>query len=333
MSEAKTGIILVVGGAGYIGSALTGRLLEQGYRVRVLDVLLYRNGFALAAYRANPNFDFMQGDFRDSEILTRSLDGVGSVIMLAALVGDPLCRQHPELATAINATGTTELIERLAGKSLDRFIFMSTCSNYGLRRTEVEAVEKSELNPQSLYAETKVGVEQYLLDAVGRLGFPITILRCATAYGLSPRLRLDLTVNEFAYELAMGHELLVYDPDTWRPYCHVDDISAAIVRVIEAPTEMISGQVFNVGRSGENYTKRMLVDILKGYKADAKIRFREGAVDPRNYKVSFRKIAESLSFAGSRDVPGTFRELLSYFTGSGGLARPIDKSLYCNILS
>jgi len=332
MNAASEKTILVIGGAAYIGSVLVGKLLALGYRVRVLDALLYDNEAALAGYRANTAFDFIRGDFRDKVAVDRAVAGVHAVVLLAALVGDPLCRKHPGLAHDINDTGTTQLIDKLTGRGLERLVFMSTCSNYGLRTTDEEAVETSELRPQSLYAETKVKIERHLVERAGRFDFRPVILRCATAYGQSPRLRLDLTVNEFTYDLAVGHELLVYDADTWRPYCHVDDISGAIAAVLEAPDDRTSGEVFNVGRPGDNYTKRMLAEILLGYLPDAAVHYREGSVDPRNYRVSFDKMATRLGFAGTHNVPRTVEELLEIFRNKAG--RPFDKHkpFYSNVL-
>lgn len=307
---------LVIGGAGYIGSVLTGRLLDRGQRVRVLDALLYKNEAALNGYRNVPSFEFIEGDFRDPQTMEQALAGVSAVVLLAALVGDPLCKKHPDLAIDINQTGTRRLVDSLCGHGLDRLVFMSTCSNYGLRETDDEAIEESPLNPKSLYAETKVRVEQYLLERVASLDYAPVILRCATAYGQSPRLRLDLTVNDFTYELAMGHELIVYDADTWRPYCHVDDISDAIIAALDAPSEKVAGEIFNVGRPGENFTKRMLVGILKDLVPDAAVRFREGSVDPRNYRVSFDKISKRLGFEGTRILPLTIPQLLHLFRGA-----------------
>ena len=128
-----------------------------------------------------------------------------------------------------------------------------------------------------------------------------TILRIATAYGLSQRMRFDLTISEFTRTLAIGEELVVYDADTWRPYCHVDDISRAIITVLESPADDVRGEVFNVGHSDENYTKRMVVDAVQEHLGGAgSVQFTEGGVDPRNYRVSFEKIRDQLGFEPER---------------------------------
>jgi nucleoside-diphosphate-sugar epimerase len=302
--------VLVVGGAGYIGSVLVRRLLDRGYRVRVLDALLYDNYSALGTVRGKPGFSFVHGDLCRASDVDTSMRAVTDVILLAALVGDPICREHPDLARRINQTGTLEFINRLAGRQLDRFLFMSTCSNYGLHESDAEATEESPLNPQSLYAETKVNVERYLLDHTREFDFGVTILRTATAYGISPRMRFDLTVNEFTRELALGRELVVYDADTWRPYCHIGDIAAALVAVMEADPASVKDQVLNVGADGENYTKRMIVDLLCYHIPDAHVRYQVGSVDPRNYRVSFRKIADCLGFSTELKIPAFLPHLI-----------------------
>jgi len=288
--------ILIVGGAGYIGSVLVRVLLEQGYRVRVLDALLYDNHSAIADLLNNPSFSFIHGDLCDEATVREALRDVTDVVLLAALVGDPVCKKYPDLAQQINDIGTIHLIDQLVGRDIKHLVFMSTCSNYGLRETDSEAREDAELNPQSLYAETKVKVERYLLESTSRFDFASTILRCATAYGLSPRMRFDLTINEFTRELALGRDLLVYDADTWRPYCHVNDISRAIGLVLDAEPSAVAEQVFNVGSPGENYTKRMVVELLQQRLPSAQVRFQEGKVDPRNYRVDFSRIADRLGF-------------------------------------
>jgi nucleoside-diphosphate-sugar epimerase len=309
--SAKKRRILIVGGAGYIGSVLARTLIDSGYRVRVLDALLYDNIGALDSLQSESRFEFIHGDMTDQATTDEALRGVSDVVLLAALVGDPACKQDPERTIQINDTGTINLIEQLAGKDIKRLVFMSTCSNYGLRETDQEADEEAELNPQSLYAEIKVKVERHLLGSAERFDFAPTVLRCATAYGLSPRMRFDLTINEFTRELALGQELLVYDADTWRPYCHVLDISQAIRLVLESELSLVERKVFNVGSLGENYTKRMVVELVQEHLPLAKIRYREGQVDPRNYRVDFSRIADRLGFQATIRLTDFVAELIA----------------------
>ncbi len=149
----------------------------------------------------------------------------------------------------------------------------------------------------SLYAENKVEFERHVLGRLSAVDFCPTILRVATAYGISQRMRFDLTISEFTRTLASGEELLVYDADTWRPYCHVQDISAAIIGVLESPVDAVRGEVFNVGHDSENYTKRMVVDaVLEALEGEGTVAYQEGGKDPRNYRVSFDKIADRIGF-------------------------------------
>jgi nucleoside-diphosphate-sugar epimerase len=330
MPELSRRVVLIIGGAGYVGSVLTRHLLGEGYRVRVLDALLYENEKAIADLHGNDRFSFVRGDFCDSSILKSALAGATDIIMLAALVGDPICRKYPELARKINETGTLRLIERLGEYPINRFVFMSTCSNYGLRETDEPADETCELNPQSLYAELKVNVERFLLANANRFGFVSTVLRGATAYGLSHRMRFDLTINEFTRELAAGNELLVYDADTWRPYCHLVDFARAIQVVLEAPGESVRGEVFNLGGTGGNYTKRMLVDLLSRQIPSARIVFREGSTDPRNYRVTFDKIRDRLVFSIARDVERYVPELMGRLSQGDFADYATHKNFYGN---
>lgn len=311
MGQSKNKKVLVIGGAGYIGSVLVRCLLDNKYSVVVLDNLLYDNKASLTDLMANRSFTFVQGDFCENDILDKTMDDVSDVILLAALVGDPLCKKYPEEAKRVNEEGSFNLINRLKRFAPDKFVFLSTCSNYGLRDTDDPADEKAELNPKSLYAETKVNVERYIIDNITNINYSCTILRSATAFGLSPRMRFDLTVSEFTRELAQDRELLVYDENTWRPYCHVNDISAAILKVLEAPEAKVSGEIFNVGSNGENYTKKNIVDIIAAQVKQGQIKYERGGRDPRNYKVNFDKISKALNFQPKRTVKDSVIELIN----------------------
>lgn len=293
--------VLVVGGAGYVGSVLTRVLLDEGYRVRVLDNLLYGHGLSIEGLLEQPGFEFFKGDLCLPADLDQALQGVTDVVLLASLVGDPVSKKYPDLTRKVNDEGSKKLFETLKGRGIDRFVFTSTCSNYGLRDTDDPAVETDDLNPLSLYAETKVSFEKFVLANLDNTDVTPTLLRISTAFGLSPRMRFDLTVNEFTYHLAKGKPLDVYDKDTWRPYCHVRDISAAIVKVLKADKQQVRGEVFNVGSDENNYTKAMIVDeVLKHI--DGNVTYVEGGFDARNYRVSFKKIKDVLGFEAGFSV-------------------------------
>jgi len=288
--------VLVIGGAGYVGSVLTRKLISQGYRVRILDNLLYDNGSAVSDLMEEDKFSFNFGSFGDPITLNHALEDITDVVLLAALVGDPICKKYPELARKTNLDYPKNLVQTLIGRGIRRFVFTSTCSNYGLRPDDSLANETSELNPQSLYAETKVEFEKYILDNLPTLDYAPTILRLSTAFGMSNRMRFDLTISEFTKDLALGKNLVVYDENTWRPYCNVSDISNAIIRVMEAPEKDISGEVFNIGSDNNNYTKKMILELIDKHLDDVKIEYKKGGFDPRNYRVSFEKAQRILGY-------------------------------------
>lgn len=303
--------VLVIGGAGYIGSVLAHMLVMNGYRVRVLDQLVYTNGSSLVHLLDEPGFSFLQGDLCERATLAGALHGVTDVVLLAALVGDPICKKYPDAARRINQAGAIQVAETLRGRGIRNFIFTSTCSNYGLRTSDEFATEEAELNPQSLYAETKVAVEHHLLEHRASFDYCPTILRLSTAYGLSRRMRFDLTISEFCRDLTLGKDLLVYDEHTWRPYCHVADISDVILRVLNSPQERVRGEIFNVGSNDQNYTKKMIVDVIAQHLERVNVQYGKGGADPRNYRVAFDKVRQVLGFTNRFSVESSVAGLIS----------------------
>ena len=181
--------VLVIGGAGFIGSVLARRLLERGYHVRVLDTLLYDHGSTLDGLTDDPKFEFIQGDFLEDTVLHKSLAEVTDVVLLAALVGDPICKKYPEQAKQTNFEGAVGVLEAMKSYAINKFIFTSTCSNYGIFQGDESADEQAALDPLSLYAETKVDVERNIVERKGTVDFSPTILRLATAFGTGYRER------------------------------------------------------------------------------------------------------------------------------------------------
>ena len=306
--------VLVVGGAGYVGSVLVRLLLKNGYAVKVLDNLIYNNEASISALFEEKDFEFINGDFTKEDVVENALEGVTDVVLLAALVGDPICKKYQELAKRTNLDGPKQLFQKMKGRGINSFVFTSTCSNYGLRENDEPASEDSDLNPVSLYAETKVAFEKFILENGGDIDFCPTILRIATAFGGSSRMRFDLTVSEFTRELALGKDLLVYDEDTWRPYCHIADLSRAVIRVLESDESLVRNEVFNVGSTSENYTKKMIVDEISKH-IGVNVSYKEGGFDPRNYRVSFDKISDKLNFnieyPVSAAIPGLIQAVQS----------------------
>jgi nucleoside-diphosphate-sugar epimerase len=312
--------ILVTGGAGYVGSIVVDELLGAGHRVRVLDTLLHGSVPSLLIVWGNPEFEFMHGDVRDQDACRAALEGVDAVVHLAAIVGDPACSREPDLAREVNLEATTRLLDDAGAAGVERFVFASTCSNYGRLGDDALAVEDFPLAPISLYAETKVAAEQAVLHRSVN-GFAGCCLRLATVYGTSPRMRFDLTVNEFAREVALDRELLVYGEQFWRPYVHVRDAAQAVLLALAAPTETVAGEVFNVGDTNENYRKLDLVEILLQRFPQARVEFVHKDEDPRDYRVSFEKVKQGLGFAAKWSVPVGTDEVIALLT-SGLLADP-----------
>lgn len=321
--------VLVTGGAGYIGSVLVRLLIEEGYKVRVLDSLKF-GGESIVELLNNPNFEFVKGDIRNDIDVRNALLEVDYVANLAAIVGDPACSKEPEVARETNLEGT-QLLYRIANElKVKKFVFSSTCSNYGkMSDPSVLINEESELAPISIYAETKVAAEKHLLSQDKSNACKPTCLRFSTVYGLSPRMRFDLTVNEFTRELAMKRELVIFGEQFWRPYCHVVDLARSVVAVIKAEESKVAFDVFNVGDTTENYTKKMLVDEIAKQIPSAVIKYVQKNEDPRDYRVSFSKIKEELGFEITKKVPEGIHQVKTIIE-EGILINPDDQK-YKNI--
>ena len=302
-------VIVVTGGAGYIGAPLCLDLAAAGRRVRALDVLLHdQQGIATSLREAG--VELIRADVRSEEARERALTGATAVVHLAAIVGDPACARDPELSHAVNVDGTRALALDAERLGVERFVFASTCSNYGRMSDPTTPIdEQAVLAPVSLYAEQKVEIEKSLLDG-SHGGLHPTCLRFATVYGVAPRMRFDLTVNEFSRDLWAGRHLEVFGEKFWRPYVHVRDAGRAIRNVLEAPIEVVGGDVFNVGRSGENYRKLDLVEEIRKLTDHGEVSYTHRNEDPRDYKVSFDKIRNVLGFETEMTVPTGIAEVL-----------------------
>jgi nucleoside-diphosphate-sugar epimerase len=317
---------LVTGGAGYLGSVLCERLLRAGHRVRAFDALLH-GGRSLLGLAGRDGFEFRRGDVRDAEAVRAALAGMDAVVHLAAIVGDPACAKEPELARGVNLDASLALFEAAREAGVSRFAFASTCSNYGrMVDTSVLATESHELRPVSLYAETKVGVEQALLAAPAE-PLAASVLRLSTLYGLSPRMRFDLTVNEFVKELVVHRKLVVFGEQFWRPYVHVVDAARAFEAVLEAPAARVAGQVFNVGDTRENYRKADLLELMAERIPGADVQRVHKTEDPRDYRVSFERIRERLGFAVTKRVPDGIEEIATALE-TGLVGDPSDSTFY-----
>jgi len=321
--------ILITGGAGYMGSVAARYLLDEGHEVTVLDSLLH-GGHAVRGLYTYDNFRFIRGDIRSSEDVDRALESAEAVVHLAAIVGDPACARDPELSRRVNQEAALQVFQACQRKGVKRFIFASTCSNYGKMEDPSElATEESNLQPVSLYAETKVAVERALLDSQSPGSPSVTVLRFATLFGMSPRMRLDLTVNQFTVDLATKQKLEVFGQQFWRPYVHVRDAARAIAQVLGADESAVDNQVFNVGDNDENYQKGQLVELIReeiGTPVEITLVPRDE--DPRDYRVSFGKIQERLGYQITRTVRDGIREVLN--AHEHGVISELDDPSYRN---
>jgi len=302
--------VLVTGGAGYIGSVLVRILLDKGYNVRVMDSLKF-GGDALYDVSQHPNFEFVKGDIRNEEDIDKAIEGIDGIAHLAAIVGDPACSKFSDEANEVNWSGSVALFEKAEKAGVNRFVFASTCSNYGKMADPDSYVdEQSELRPVSLYAELKVTFENYLLNERKDARICATALRFSTVYGFSPRIRFDLTVNEFTRNVCLTGEQEIWGPQFSRPYCHVDDLARAVVLALEAPAEKVKANVYNVGDTTENYSKRMLMEEIQKQIPTAKAIYVERTEDPRDYRVNCDKIRDELGFTITKKVPDGIREII-----------------------
>jgi nucleoside-diphosphate-sugar epimerase len=313
---------LVTGGSGYIGALLVQELLQAGREVRVLDSLLHGQE-EIAAEQERAGVQVIRADIRDGDARRGALDGAQAVVHLAAIVGDPACALDPKASDDVNVQATRALVADANAAGVERLVFASTCSNYGrMADPTVPIDEDGELSPVSLYAEQKVGMEQLILSG-GTGATKPTCLRFATVYGVGRRMRFDLTVNEFTRDLWADRELEVFGEQFWRPYIHVRDAARAVLTVLQAPAEQVTGRVFNAGRSGENYRKLDLVQEIGKQVDRGRVSYVHRDEDPRDYKVSFDRIRAELGFETLMTVPDGIGEILAALD-AGRFGDPFD---------
>jgi nucleoside-diphosphate-sugar epimerase len=301
--------VLVTGGSGYVGALVVRELREAGMAVRVLDSLLHGQE-DLARGQEADGVEVVRSDIRDAEARRRALAGADGVVHLAAIVGDPACARDPQESAAVNVEATRSLLEDAHAAGVQHLVFASTCSNYGrMDDPNVPINEHGVLAPVSLYAEQKVQMEKLIL-AADSPELRTTCLRFATVYGVAPRMRFDLTVNEFTRDLWADRELEVFGEQFWRPYIHVRDAARAVHTVLDADRDRVGGDVFNAGRSGENYRKLDLVEEIRKQTDRGQVSFVHRDEDPRDYKVSFDKIKRELGFETLMTVPDGIGEVI-----------------------
>jgi len=320
--------ILITGGAGYIGSLLTSELLRLNYRVTVLDSLLF-GGESLVPFLHHPNFHFVKSDVTEPRAIKDAVreewQKPDAIIHLAAIVGFPACQAvGKQVAWKYNVDSTKMVFEQAADLGVGRFVFASTYSNYGMSENGKPVTEESPLNPQSLYAETKIAGEEYLLSQKDAPTAPL-LFRFATLYGISPRTRFDLIVNQFVLEAFTKRELIIYQRGYSRSFVHIRDVARGVIMGLEAEKSKVQGQVFNLGTENGNYSKDDIVRLVLKRMPQTIVEYKDLTFggDMRDITVSFAKIKNVLGFDTTLDVDDGIRELL-FALKTGIIQNPTD---------
>jgi nucleoside-diphosphate-sugar epimerase len=322
--------VLVTGHLGFIGTLMVPLLRRAGHDVVGLDSDFYA---ASTFGDAVPDVPHMRGDIRD--VRTSDLTGFDAVVHLAALSNDPLGNLNPELTFDINHRGTLTVAEAAKSAGVRRFLFSSSCSNYGAAGGDTLLTEEASFNPVTPYGKSKVLSEQDLARLTSTRFCPV-LMRSATAYGVSPRIRFDLVINNLtAWAVTSGRVFIKSDGSPWRPVVHAEDICRAFLAALEAPEDTVRGQAFNVGRTSENYRVRELAEIVRNVVPGCEIEYaKDASPDTRNYRVCCDKIARVLpSFrprwtaeAGARELYEAFmRHALRVEDFEGPRYRRIDR--------
>lgn len=302
----RTRRALVIGGAGFIGSALLPLLLKQGYHVRVLDLLIYGDE-PIKPWLGDPRLEVMQADFRQIDQVVYAMQDVDAVIHLGAIVGDPACALDEGLTTEINLMATRMIAEVAKGCGVRYFVFASTCSVYGASDQVLD--EDAAIKPVSLYARSKAASEKVLLGMANERFAPV-ILRFSTVYGLSGRYRFDLVVNLLTAKALIDGEITIFGGNQWRSFVHVEDAARSVMHVLAAPLEDVRGQIFNVGSDEQNYTIHQIGQMIHSYVPSAQVINKGDEIDPNNYRVGFAKIRKQLGFTPEWTVEGGIEQVI-----------------------
>lgn len=298
--------VLVTGGAGYLGSVITNSLLENGYNVVVIDNLMF-NQLSLIQHVSNKKFKFVYGDVRDTSLLKTLVDECDIIIPLAAIVGYPACEQQPNAAYEINYQQIKNIVDWIKNTN-KKIIYPNTNSGYGIGDSGVFCDENSQLNPISIYGKTKVNAEQYVLDSGNGICF-----RLATVFGVSPRMRIDLLINDFVYKAITDKYIVAFEKHFKRNFIHIKDVSSVFLFMIKHYSKY-NGQVFNIGLSNANLSKQELLEEIQKYVENFVVVYDEYYEDPdkRNYIVSNKKI-ENTGWSPSWTIQKGIIELIEAY--------------------
>jgi nucleoside-diphosphate-sugar epimerase/CBS domain-containing protein len=315
--------VLVVGGAGFLGSVLTQKLLRLGYRVRVLDSFIYGRR-SLDLLSEDKNLEIIEGDLRNIPTCVNSLAETDAVVLLAAIVGDPASRVRPTETIETNVLAAQALASACKLHHINRFLYASTCSVYGIGADLLD--EKAPLNPVSLYARTKIESEKIIL-AMGDEYFSPTILRMGTLYGYSPRMRFDLVVNTMSMKSFVDGKIQVFGGRQWRPLLGVEDAAEVYIRCLEANLQDVGNQVFNVGSNAQNYQIDEVAEIIGASLGGIPITRDNSNLDARDYRVSFASLNQTLGFSPQQTIGGAARCIFEKLQ-SGAIKNPAQRIYY-----
>jgi nucleoside-diphosphate-sugar epimerase len=314
-------VILVTGGAGYVGSHLARKLLDSGHHVRILDGFWYGH-HGLEEILDHPNLELIDGDIRDQVTLAAAAKGAKGVVALAAIVGDAACDLNPQETMEINYEATRHTLRACQAAGVQRLVFASSCSVYGANGREL-LHENSHLNPVSLYARTRIMSEELLLREAGDL--EIVILRLATVCGVSPRMRFDLMVNTMTACAAKQGTIRISGAKQWRPHLHVKDAAEAFKLAVEAPN--LKREIFNVGSDGQNFTVGEIAEKVAAHLPRVELQYLPNGSDARSYRVSFERIESTLGFRGNQTVDDAIVEV-SKLLETGAIPDYTDEVFY-----
>lgn len=323
--KGKRNTILVTGGAGYVGSALTPALLDGGYRVKVLDLFLYGEN-VFGPKSRNTNLELTRGDIRDRGVVAHALSGVDCVIHLASISNDPSFELDRKLGKSVNYDATMQLVELSKIAGVSRFILASTSSVYGVKK-EKEVTEDLPLEPLTDYSKYKALSEAYLFAHAGRM--EAVVLRPATVCGYAPRMRLDLTVNLLTVQALEKRHMTILGGSQYRPNIHIKDMVRAYTKMIKYPKNKVSGKIYNVGY--ENYSILDIAQMIKKVLKDPSIGIDVKPTDDlRSYRINSRKIKKELGFVPIHSVARAISDIARAYK-SGRIPSPLDDIRYINI--
>jgi nucleoside-diphosphate-sugar epimerase len=321
--------VLITGGAGYVGTSLIEELNNNHTvgNIIIVDNLINSNNLIVKNITEIKKLKFYNLDVRDLSKINNLLtsESITHVVHLAGIVGDPACKIESNDPIVVNLDSSKELFKICQNKKIKKFIFSSTCSNYGIVNPNQLADEKTTLKPLSIYAQTKVDFENFIINQNNKSEMTSIIFRFATVFGLSPRMRFDLTVNQFVRDVFFKNNLEVFAENTWRPYCHVRDVARCINLNLDNEESL---SIYNVGNSNQNYSKKHIVEAISKFLDTSCVKYLiKGDFDKRDYKVSFDKIHKDKNFRTSYDLNYGIKETIDYLNNNN------KEDFYSNIYS